>query len=135
MYKINNKNLLILLIPLLFSISSCKVQVANINNPSVFSASTSLSGVILELNNLIPVSDAEIKLDNKTTKSDKKGFYEIKNISTGDYSLTVAKSGYETLNLKINIDGKIKRNFLLKPVQNTNQPLVNPTPVAQIGAN
>lgn len=128
MFKIKNLKLLILFLPSFFCISSCNIKVANINNIS-FLSSASLSGLILELNNLNPIFNADITLNNKITKSDREGFYEIKSLNPGNYNLTISRLGYETLNLQIDIDGKIKRVFLLKPIQNNNNnQLTSPSP-------
>ena len=50
------------------------------------------------------VADAHIYIsENKWAVSDEQGFFEIKNLSSGTYSIRVSRVGYETLNLPLSV--------------------------------
>jgi hypothetical protein len=117
MKNLKKLNLIILLLPLALSFINCKAE--NISNIPSDKVSTSiklgaLSGIVRDYGKLTSVQGTEIQINGKKSLSDIKGFYELKELPFGKYTITLTKTGFENLIAEINITGKIKKDFFLK---------------------
>ena len=76
----------------------------------------SISGFISDsFGEKIPFANVYVKNTKIGISSDNTGFYELKNIPKGNYTLIVSVVGYQLKSIKINIknDEKITQNFIL----------------------
>ena len=64
---------------------------------------------------IIPYANVYLKSTNKGTSSDENGFYNLKNINKGNYTLIVSSIGYKTKTVKITLleNQKLHKNFTL----------------------
>lgn len=85
--------------------------------PILFFSQTSfkVSGKITDVSGK-PVAYANVKLDktNKGAISDENGFFEIKNVKTGTYTIVISELGYTTISQKITINRNISIDFQLE---------------------
>ena len=76
----------------------------------------SISGFISDsAGEKIPLTNVYLKNTKIGISSDNTGFYELKNIPKGNYTLIVSLVGYQLKSIKINIknDENITQNFIL----------------------
>ncbi len=107
---------------------------------NVFSQNNNLSGRVLSAGEALPFVNIYLKKTKLGTSTDENGFYEIKNIPKGSYTLIISSVGFKTKFLQINFskEDEIIRNFTLeenklldeiiissnlKPVKKTNSPI------------
>jgi len=108
---------------------------------STLSFAQTISGKISAKNgDEIPYANMYLKQTKIGTSSNEKGFYELKNVPKGIYTLIISNIGYQTKSIKINIidDKKITQNITLlddnsldeivvsgtlRPVSKTNSPV------------
>jgi outer membrane receptor protein involved in Fe transport len=83
---------------------------------SAFAQNYSISGKIKNAETGEPVSNAKINLTPGTigTTSDATGYYELKNLSDGNYAMKVSYIGYETFIKDISLKGDLVINVDLK---------------------
>lgn len=100
-------NFLVLFISLLGIISG--------NIPDSGEGSFILSGIITDKETNEPVSFAYIHLEelNRTAASDVEGIFELKNIPSGSYTLSIHRIGYKTQKRKIELDNNLELNIKL----------------------
>lgn len=107
---------------------------------SLFSQENSISGKISSNTEALPYVNIYLKKTKIGVASDENGYYELKNIPKGNYTLIISSIGYKTKSVKISVlnNQKIIRNFslsednsldeivisgTLKPVSKTNSPV------------
>ncbi|SDS37907.1 outer membrane receptor for ferrienterochelin and colicins [Polaribacter sp. KT25b] len=107
---------------------------------SLFSQENSISGKISNNAEALPYVNIYLKKTKIGVASDENGYYELKNIPKGNYTLIISSIGYKTKSVKISVlnNQKIIRNFslsednsldeivisgTLKPVSKTNSPV------------
>ena len=78
--------------------------------------SQSVSGIISDKNGeRIPFANIYLNNTNIGTSSNENGFYELKNIKKGDYTLVASVVGFQSKSIKISIknDQQLTQNFVL----------------------
>ncbi len=80
-------------------------------------AQTQLSGAVKDAKNNLPLDGATLTIPDLKLRavSDSLGYYSIKNISEGNYVIEISSVGYATRIEKINIKGKVEKDFSLLP--------------------
>ena len=96
---------------------------------SSFSQHNTISGKISSDNEYLPYANIYLKNNRLGTASDNNGFYEIKNIPNGTYTLIISSIGYKTKSIKITFKNNtnISRNFSLKPDNSLDEIVVSGT--------
>jgi outer membrane receptor protein involved in Fe transport len=86
--------------------------------PQIVMSQTSvqLSGYVFESENGAPLPGVNIVVDgtNKGTSTDSKGYFQLKNLIQGRYTLTISMMGYTTQKEKITLTDNKKQNFHLQ---------------------
>ena len=82
---------------------------------AIFAQNNSISGKIYNKSDILPYVNLYLKKTKIGAASNENGFYQLKNIPKGDYTLVVSSIGYKTKSIKISIDEnqKITQNFSL----------------------
>ncbi len=82
---------------------------------SIFSQNNSISGKIYNNSDALPYVNVYLKNNKIGTASNENGYYELKNISKGNYTLIASSVGYKSRFIKITIDEnqKITQNIYL----------------------
>ncbi|MFY0603941.1 MAG: TonB-dependent receptor [Flavobacteriaceae bacterium] len=95
----------------------------------VAQSQNTLSGKILENGDAVPYVNVYLKKTKLGTTSDNKGFYQIKNIPNGSYTVIISSMGYETKSMKISFRGnqQITKNFTLKSNNSLDEIVVSGT--------
>jgi iron complex outermembrane receptor protein len=96
------KNLLITAIAVLFL-------------PFLAKAQFEISGTVTEKNNPLPGASIRLKNSSTGTKTNREGFYQLKNLSAGQYVVEVTFMGYHTVEKNITLNANLKLDFTLKP--------------------
>jgi len=96
---------------------------------SSFSQHNTISGKISSDNEYLPYANIYLKNNRLGTASDNNGFYEIKNIPNGTYTLIISSIGYKTKSIKITFKNNtnISRDFSLKPDNSLDEIVVSGT--------
>ncbi len=82
---------------------------------SAFAQDAGISGIIHDKQEGIPAANIVLKGDNRFgTITDVDGFFEIKNIPTGNYTLEISFVGYKTLQKKLFIDKNLELSIELE---------------------
>lgn len=84
---------------------------------SIFGQNTAISGKVTDPNGAV-ISGATVKIINnsgssKTTITNSNGEFEFPNLRSGNYRLTIDKSGFETLSKEVS-SGQIDLNLSLR---------------------
>ena len=89
--------------------------IALISFNSLFSQNNSISGKISNNSEALPYVNVYLKKSKIGTASTENGFYQLKNIPKGSYTLVVSSIGYKSKSIKITVDEneKITQNFTL----------------------
>ena len=89
--------------------------IAFISINSIFSQNNAISGQIYNNSDVVPYVNVYLKKTKIGAASNEKGFYQLKNIPKGDYTLVASSIGYQSKSIKISIDEnqKITQNFSL----------------------
>jgi hypothetical protein len=98
------------------SLSSCTGALSGLSaEDQKLQKSGVISGIIKDSKTSKPIEGAEVKIDDKSTKSGSDGFYSIDNLTLGSSSIRVSKDGYElsTANIVITT-GKNSKDLLLE---------------------
>jgi outer membrane receptor for ferrienterochelin and colicins len=105
-----------------------------------YTQNNTISGKIVSNGEVVPFANVYLKNLKLGTSSNENGFYQIKNIPNGRFTITISSVGYQKKTVKINLKGneKINRNFslnendsldeivisgTLKPVTKSNSPV------------
>ena len=105
-----------------------------------YAQNNSISGKILSNGKALPFANVYLKNSNLGTSSDENGFYKIKNIPEGKFTIIISSLGYQKKSVQINFkeNQQIKRTFslseteslegivisgTLKPVTKSNSPV------------
>ncbi len=84
--------------------------------PIFAKAQFQISGTVSEKNNLLPGASIRLKNSGNGTKTNREGFYQLKNLSAGKYTLEVTFMGYHTIEKNVTLnDADLKLDFNLKP--------------------
>ena len=84
---------------------------------SISSLGQTISGKITAKNgDEIPYANVYLKKTKVGTATNEEGFYQLKNISNGNYILVISSIGYQTKSIKIVVENnqKLIKNFKLK---------------------
>jgi iron complex outermembrane receptor protein len=86
----------------------------------------SISGVVLdEANQPLPGASVNIKSLSRGTSTDGNGQFNLPNLPTGEYAVTVTFIGYEILNRQVTVNGATQLSLKLVPsAQNLNEVVV-----------
>ena len=94
-----------------------------------FSQTNSLSGKITSNGEAIPYANIYLKKTKTGTSSNEDGYYNIKNIANGNYTVIISSIGFKTKSLKIKFSSnkKIVRNFILEESNSLDEIVVSGT--------
>lgn len=95
----------------------------------VIAQQNAIAGKVLSNGEPLPYANIYLKNTKIGTSADENGFYQIKNIPDGTYTLILSSIGFESKILKISFSGnkKIVRNFTLKENNSLNEIVVTGT--------
>ena len=92
------------------------------------SQNNSLSGKIYSNSEVLPYVNIYLKDYTLGTASDSEGYYEIKNIPNGTYTLIISSIGYKTKSITITFNNnQIIRNFSLESDNSLNEVVISGT--------
>ena len=96
---------------------------------TIAQSQNSLSGKTFEKGEALPYVNIYLKNTQLGSSSDNNGFYQIKNIPNGMYTVIVSSMGYKTESFKITFQGnrKITKNFTLVPDNSLDEIVVSGT--------
>ena len=82
---------------------------------TAFVAQSTISGTVKDQSgNLIPGASILLKENSKGTTSDFDGYYEIKNVDNGTYTIIASYIGYDSFKKEITISGNLKLDIVIK---------------------
>lgn len=83
---------------------------------TIYSQNNVISGKITSNSEVIPYANVYLKKTKLGVNSDENGFFELKNIPKGNYTLVISSIGYKTktLNLTLGTHQKITKNIALE---------------------
>ncbi|MCL7752169.1 TonB-dependent receptor [Polaribacter sp. Z022] len=83
---------------------------------NLYSQNNSIAGKILADNEVLPYANIYLKKTKIGTSSNENGYYSLKNIPNGNYTLVISSIGFKTKTVKIKFSNnkKLFRNFTLK---------------------
>jgi len=96
---------------------------------AVFSQNNTISGKISTKSNPLAYANVYLKKTKIGTASNENGFYQLKNIPKGNYTLVVSTVGYQTKSIKITVgeNENITKNFTLKEDSSLDEIVVSGT--------
>ncbi|MEO9570697.1 MAG: TonB-dependent receptor [Polaribacter sp.] len=96
---------------------------------AVFSQNNTISGKISTKSNALPYANVYLKKTKIGVASNENGFYQLKNIPKGSYTLVVSTVGYQRKSIKITVDENenITKNFTLKEDSSLDEIVVSGT--------
>ena len=84
--------------------------------PILTKAQFQISGTVSEKNNLLPGASIRLKNTGTVTKANRDGFYQLKNLRAGNYTVEVTFMGYHTVEKNVTVDqADLNLDFSLKP--------------------
>ena len=95
----------------------------------VFSQKNSVSGKVRAEGEAIPFVNIYLKRTKLGTSTNENGFYKIKNIPDGKYTLVISSVGFKTKSVKVVFSGgkEIRRNFTLNETNSLDEIVVSGT--------
>ena len=95
---------------------------------NLYSQYNSLSGKIFNNGQALPYVNIYVKNKKLGTASDNEGFYEIKNIPNGTYTLIISSLGYKTKSITIAFNNnQIIRDFSLESDNSLDEVVISGT--------
>ncbi len=96
---------------------------------NAISAQNSISGKITSAGELLPYVNVYLKKTKLGTSTNENGFYQLKNIPDGKYTLVVSSVGFKPKSIKISFFGgkNIQRNFTLSESNSLDEIVISGT--------
>ncbi len=103
--------------------------IALVSATKILAQKNAISGKILASGEALPYANVYLKNTNIGTSTNENGFYEIKNIPNGTYTIIISNIGFETKAIKISFSGnkKIIRNFTLNESNSLDEIVISGT--------